>query len=103
MLQFTAAGSDEKIQRSRRDAAAATPIVWSDSSNVASTARWCGMTLRAEELTRTHWWWAVYDDRTRSVIMDSRMTYVRATAGKKARRAAEEAARHWLERDDETD
>jgi hypothetical protein len=77
--------------------AASTPVSWSGDLNTDCTARWAGLLLRAEQKNRTHWSWTVYDAKTRAIIMDSRMSWGRATHGKTARQAAEHAARQYLE------
>jgi hypothetical protein len=78
---------------------AALPVTWTGDLSTDCTARWAGLLLRAEQKNRTHWSWTVYDAKTRAIIMDSRMWYGRATHGKKARQAAEQAARQYLEED----
>jgi hypothetical protein len=76
--------------------ASALPIVWTGDLNDDCTAEWAGLTLRAEEMNRKSWWWAVYDAATHEIISDSNASTVIARNGKKARGAAESAAREWL-------
>jgi hypothetical protein len=96
VVGFAASDSRDFARKSRHQLAATTPVVWTGKLNVECNAHWLGMSLHAKEVTRTHWWWSVHDDETGSVIMDSRMTYLRTTTGKKARQAAEQAARQFL-------
>lgn len=100
---FPTSRGNEITAKNRMEEAATAPVIWVGNLHKACSANWAGMTLSCKEVTRTHWWWSVYDGKTNSVVMDSRMTYIRATTGKKARQAAEQAARQWLERDDDTD
>ena len=75
--------------------AAALPIAWFGDLNDDCTAEWAGLMLRAEQMDRKHWWWAVYDTATGEIITDSHASSV-AHSGEKARGAAESAAREWL-------
>jgi hypothetical protein len=92
--------SEAELQAMRLEAAT-TPISWTGDLNTQCTARWAGLLLRAEQKHRAHWSWTVYDAKTRAIIMDSRMSWGRAMHGKKARLAAEQAARDYLQADEE--
>lgn len=59
-----------------------------------------GLTLRAEQMQRGVWWWAVYDERSGAILGDSNSAAIRVPTGKKARIAAERAAQKWLGRED---
>src|SRR5687767_10867576 len=72
------------------------PIEWTGDLHDDCTAKWAGLMLRAEEMKRADWWWAVYDERTGAVLGDSSAAGVRVTSGKKARAAAEVVAKKWL-------
>jgi hypothetical protein len=76
--------------------ASKTPIEWTGDLHDDCTATWAGLLLRAEEMRRADWWWAVYDERTGAVLGHSHVAGVRVTTGKKARSAAEDVARRWL-------
>jgi uncharacterized membrane protein len=73
-------------------------IRWTGDLNDDCQAEWSGLLLRAEQMDRTYWWWAVYDAKTNEIISDSHGTTTRATNGKKARAAAEAVARVHLEK-----
>jgi hypothetical protein len=73
-------------------------IEWTEDLTDDCTATWAGLTLRAEEMRRANWRWAVFDDRTGAILGDSVAGGVRVTGGKQARVAAEEVARRWLGR-----
>ena len=83
--------------------AAALPITWLGDLSDDCTAEWAGLMLRAEQMDRKHWWWAVYDAATSEIISDSHASSEIARNGKKARRAAEHAAREWLDRGQSSD
>ena len=72
------------------------PITWTGDLNDDCTASWAGLRLRAEEMKRAEWWWAVSDERTGAILGDSNTSGVRVTTGKKAGAAAELVARKWL-------
>jgi hypothetical protein len=76
--------------------AAISAISWRGDLNDDCTAEWAGLTLRAEQMERTRWWWAVYDNATGELISDSHATTTISRNGKRARGAAEVAARNWL-------
>jgi len=76
--------------------AAISPISWQGDLNDDCTAEWAGLTLRAEQMERTRWWWAVYDSATGEIVKDSHAASEIARNGKRARSAAERAARNWL-------
>ena len=76
--------------------AAKHPIEWTGNLNDDCTARWAGLTLRAEEMKRGEWWWAVYDDRSDTILGDSNTPHIRVKNGRHARLAAERVARQWL-------
>jgi len=71
-------------------------VSWTGSLEDDCTAEWAGLTLRAEEMERAAWWWAVYDQATGEVVADSHAASEVARNGKRARSAAETAARNWL-------
>jgi hypothetical protein len=91
------ASDDEsaKVDQSQREAAK-LPVEWTGDLQDDCTARWAGLMLRAEQMQRGVWWWAVYDDRGGAVLGDSNMAGIRVPNGKKARLAAEDAARKWI-------
>lgn len=72
------------------------PISWLGDLKDDCAAEWAGLTLRAEQMDRKHWWWAVYAAADREIIADSHASSFVAHNGKKARGAAEIAARKWL-------
>ena len=76
--------------------AAALPVAWSGDLNDDCTAEWAGLVLRAEQMDRKHWWWAVYDAATSEIITDSNASAEIAVNGKFARAAVETAAKEWL-------
>lgn len=76
--------------------AAKLPIEWTGDLRDDCTARWAGLTLRAEQMQRGVWWWAVYDDRSGAILGDSNTAGVRVPNGKQARTAAERVARQSL-------
>jgi len=90
------APDQEPIVEEWQRTAAIQPIEWTGDLDDDCTARWAGLTLRAEEMKRADWWWAVYDDRSQTVLGASSDEGVRITTGKKARLAAEQKAREWL-------
>ena len=51
--------------------AATLPISWLGDLKDDCTAEWAGLTLRAEQTDRKHWWWAVYAAADREIIADS--------------------------------
>jgi hypothetical protein len=85
-----------KVDEWQREAAK-LPIDWTGDLDDDCTARWAGLTLRAEQMQRGVWWWAVYDDRSGTILGDSNTAEVRVPNGKKARVAAERVARKWLD------
>jgi hypothetical protein len=76
--------------------AGSLPIEWTGDLDDDCTAQWAGLTLRAEEMKRGRWWWAVYDDRTSTVLADSNGSPTRVSDGVKARKAATTFAMRWL-------
>ena len=91
------AANDEsaKVDEWQREAAK-LPIEWTGDLHDDCTARWAGLMLRAEQMQRGVWWWAVYDDRSGATLGDSNTARGRVPNGKKARVAAERVARQWL-------
>jgi hypothetical protein len=77
--------------------AATRPIEWTGDLNGDCSALWAGLMLRAEEMSRTSWVWAVYDERTGKRLSGSGTPELMARSGKKARAQAEQAARAWIE------
>lgn len=73
-------------------------LQWNGDLNDDCTAEWMNLTLRAEEMSRGNWWWAVYDSS--GEVIDSSNSKVdinmRYKNGEAARTAAEEAARSHL-------
>ena len=68
-------------------------IVWKGNLDDDCTAEWKGMTLRAEEMDKAYWWWAVFDE-SNEIIDNSDSHYPeRYKKGKAARTAAEHAAK----------
>ena len=78
---------------------ASTPVEWAGELGDDCSATWAGLLLRAESMTRTHWWWAVHDEATGELLADWHSTAERARSGRAARGAAERAALEWLRRD----
>jgi hypothetical protein len=76
--------------------AAKVPIQWAGDLSDDCTARWAGLTLRAEEMRHANWWWAVYDDRTGEILDTSAAGETRVVNGHRARIAAEISARRWI-------
>jgi hypothetical protein len=76
--------------------AAKTPAQWEGNLNDDCTARWAGLTLRAEWMTGLDWWWCVYDDSTGDQIASSNESLDRPPSGDAARKAAEQAGQRWL-------
>jgi hypothetical protein len=87
--------SRPKIEDWQREASSRS-IEWTGDLSDDCTAVWAGLVLRAEMMKRGSWWWAVYDDRTKEVLRSSNTSETRVSNGKKARAAAESAARDWL-------
>jgi hypothetical protein len=83
-----------KVEEWQRQAG---PVEWTGDLDDDCTASWAGLILRAEEMKRGVWWWAVYDDQLGELIVSSDDTE-RFSNGNKARAAAEKAAREWLKR-----
>jgi hypothetical protein len=98
LVSFARSDSSNNVKSLQLEAVN-TPVSWVGDLETNCTARWAGLLLRAEQKNRTHWSWTVYDAKTRAIIMDSRMSWARATHGKKARQAAEQAARQFIEED----
>ena len=75
-------------------------IVWTGDLSDDCVAYWQGLTLRAEDMGGW-WWWQVYDDKTSDILCDcygqgmadTGKLPPRRNTGKRAREAAEEAAR----------
>jgi hypothetical protein len=88
-------GTEPKVE-AWQQSSAALPIEWEGDLADDCTATWAGLTLRAESMKRGSWWWAVYDDRSGETIDSSNDSTERFTNGKKARAAAERAAKKWL-------
>ena len=97
LRQTRMASNDEaaKVDEWQREAAK-LPIEWTGDLDDDCTARWAGLMLRAEQMQRGVWWWAVYDDRSGAILGDSNTARGRVPNGKKARIAAERVARLWL-------
>jgi hypothetical protein len=89
--------TEPAVEESQRSSAV-LPIEWKGDLGDDCTAAWAGLTLRAESMKRGSWWWAVYDDRTGETLASSNESAEQVTNGKKARAAAERAARKWLDR-----
>ena len=81
------AANDEsaKVDEWLREAAK-LPIEWTGDLHDDCTARWAGLMLRAEQMQRGVWWWAVYDGRSGATLGDSNTAGGRVPNGKKARR-----------------
>lgn len=60
------------------------------------TARWAGLTLRAEKMADGEWWWCVYDEESEGQVASSNGVHGRVRTGGEARHAAEQAARSYL-------
>lgn len=78
--------------------AAQVPPVWTGDLDDDCSARWAGMTLRAECMDGDRWWWAVYDISTgEEIVSQNSLTYGGPChSGQAARLAAEKGARIWL-------
>jgi len=96
LVSFARGDAGNNVKSMQLEAVKA-PVSWSGDLQTNCTARWAGLLLRAEQKSRTHWSWTVSDSKTRAIIMDSRMSWARSTHGKKARQAAEQAARQYIE------
>jgi hypothetical protein len=92
------AGSDKMTLDVRPETLAST-VEWVGDLNDDCTASWEGLTLRAERMRRVSWWWAVYDET--GEVACSADSDVHVPTGKKARAAAEHAAKEWLYARDE--
>jgi hypothetical protein len=75
--------------------AMASPISWIGDLDDDCKAELARLTLRAEQMDRALWWWAVYDRAMNKTITNSHGCSEIARSGKQARRAAELAARNW--------
>ncbi|MGJ8639021.1 MAG: hypothetical protein ACSHYA_06470 [Opitutaceae bacterium] len=71
------------------------PIEWSGDLEDDCTAIWCGMMLRAEEMDRKNWWWAVYE-KNGNIISSSNEESYSPLGGSEARKLAEQGARQHL-------
>lgn len=76
--------------------AAKEPPRWTGDLNDDCTARWAGLTLRAEKMDRCQWWWCVYDDVLKKQVVSSNEEQASFHSGHAARAAAADAARRWL-------
>ena len=74
------------------------PLVWTGGLDDDCTARWAGLTLRAEWMNGVDWWWCVYDDASGEQLASSNSRHASnpCNSGDAARAAAEEFARAWL-------
>ena len=76
----------------------AEETIWKGNLNDDCTAEWKGMTLRAEEMDKAYWWWAVYGE-SGDIIDDSDSYYPeKFKKGKVAREAAENAAKKHMQK-----
>ena len=71
-------------------------ILWTGNLNDDCTAEWNGMMLRAEEMDRLDWWWAVYDADGEIIDGSNNHTSERFKNGTIARQAAESAAKRRI-------
>jgi hypothetical protein len=71
---------------------------WEGDLDDDCIAHWSGLVLRAEEMDRLYWWWAVYASEQGEPVVDSHESATVAKNGEEARMAAEAAARNWLSR-----
>ena len=67
-------------------------INWTGNLKDDCTAEWEGMTLRAEEMDKADWWWAVYDSDNELIFSSNDFSEKEFKSGKAARHAAEQAA-----------
>lgn len=70
-------------------------FTWSGNLDDDCTARWRGLTLRAEAMGKRTWWWCVYIDGVEGPAVAGPHEFenaVRPKTGVKARLAAERAA-----------
>ena len=72
------------------------PIEWTGDLNDDCTARWAGLLLRAEEMERNSWWWAVTDLERNIEIGSSNESNQIPKSGKAARSLAEKTAKRYL-------
>jgi hypothetical protein len=69
-------------------------IEWTGDLNDDCHADWRGIHLHAEKMDRNFWWWAIYDSNHKE-LENSNEYQERFKNGKKARMAAESAARKY--------
>ena len=70
------------------------PIIWRGDLADDCTAIWRGLMLRAEEMDKGSWWWAVSMDEGRGdEIRSSNFEERECRSGEEARHRAEECAR----------
>ena len=73
------------------------PIEWTGDLNDDCTALWSGLMLRAEEMKKNQWWWAVYDQNGKGEIISSSNDHEYSPrSGLEARENAEQIARQHL-------
>lgn len=73
--------------------------LWEGDLDDDCTALWQGLMLRAEEMDRGNWWWAVSAESGRGAELGSSNHEDRTCRdGKTARQRAEECARAYLAR-----
>lgn len=80
----------------RRIQADSTPIEWIGDLRDDCTARWAGLILRAEEMEKKSWWWAVTDLSNGLEISSSNESKKIIEDGVSARFEAESAAKNYL-------
>jgi hypothetical protein len=71
-------------------------VVWTGNLRDDCSAVWHGLMLRAEQMSKSRWWWAVYSDEGRRGCVQWAASYDKAPYhaknGREARAAAEAAA-----------
>lgn len=78
-------------------------ITWRGDMSDDCTAIYRGLMLRAEQMDRRHWWWAVYDNEGKAGSEQLAASYddpprTSAKTGHEARTKAEAAARRLATR-----
>ena len=73
------------------------PIVWAGDLLDDCTAEWAGLMLRAEEMDKGYWWWAVYDMQRKEITVDNSNEYTGYFIdGDAARKKAESIAKEYI-------
>ncbi|WP_035601529.1 hypothetical protein [Haloferula sp. BvORR071] len=70
--------------------------IWTGDLDDDCTAIWDGLMLRAEEMDKDQWWWAVMHEATSAEIGSSNDDPRVCSSGASARQRAEQCARDFL-------